>query len=243
MATIPNTSSTGRSARRGATRAAAAQQTRAALELRLLSLSDANAAAAMRTLVLSDLIEHDASPAIGEWARRAGMGLRTMTVQIPLGLAVFAVVAGAYALHSRGASTPAASSAPSVASAAPAAALPPAAPAPASFTASAAGSSRVAIPVAAGDHLVRVGVSPAVAGAADWFWCIESDRPLTADQHLCRSAGLLDPASGYVQSGGGMHVDDALAQSAAFFVQMYCPTGCQWRVDLVSLPAESATLP
>jgi hypothetical protein len=246
MTTILNTRSANRLTRRRTTRAEAEQQTRTALELRLLSLADANATATVRALMTGDPAALNASLPIFTALRRASMRLRTLTVQVPLWLTVFAVVAGSYALHNRGTSEPAVSSAPSVQQAAqvqPVSQAQSAPPAPVPFSASAAGSDRMVVPVTAGDNILRVGVNPTVAGSADWFWCLESDRPLTPEQHVCRSAGTLDPASGYVQSGGGTHVDAALATGASFFVQMYCPTGCRWQVDLVSRPAESATLP
>jgi len=235
MTTILSTGSANRLTRRRTTRTVAEQQTRAALELRLLSLAGASATATVRTLMTGEAAAMDAPLPILAWLRPTSMRLRTLTVQVPLWLTVFAVVAGSFALHSRGASAPAAQPA--------AAPLSPAPPAPVPFTASASGSDRMAVPVTAGDNILRVGVNPTVAGSGDWFWCLESTRALTPGQHVCRSAGVLDPASGYVQSGGGMHIDAALARGATFFVQMYCPTGCQWRVDLVSRPADSATLP
>jgi len=235
MATTLYARAANRLSRRGATRGGGKQQTRAALEMRLLALADAHATATARTLIMGEPVTRDAPLPVLAWLRHASMRLRTLTVQVPLWLTVFAVVAGAYAPHGGGTSALPVSSAPP-------AAVPPAPPAATSFTANAAGSNRLVIPVTAGDNALRVGVSPTFAGSAGWFWCLESDRPLTPEQHVCGSAGVLDPASGYVQSGGGVHVDAALAEGATFFVQMYCPTGCQWRVDVAARPADSATL-
>jgi hypothetical protein len=107
------------------------------------------------------------------------------------------------------------------------------APAPAApeavFAASAEGSGRLALPVTAGDLRVRVEVEPAARGEGAWFWCLDSERGLPPQQHICAAAGPGDPASGAVTSGGVVHVAAAQADADSFFVQMYCPGGCRWR--------------
>jgi hypothetical protein len=117
----------------------------------------------------------------------------------------------------------------------------PALPEPA-FAASATGSGRLAVPMTAGDLRLRVDVEPAARGKSAWFWCLDSDRGLPPEQHICAAAGPGDPASGAVTSGGVVHVAAAQAGADSFFVQMYCPGGCRWRA-LVSpdLPVADAS--
>ena len=97
------------------------------------------------------------------------------------------------------------------------------------FARGATDSGRLTVPVTAGDLRLRVEVDPVARGEGAWFWCLDSDRGLPPEEHLCGAAAPGDPASGAVASGGVVHVAASQAGADRFFVQMYCPEGCRWR--------------
>jgi len=93
------------------------------------------------------------------------------------------------------------------------------------------GSGRVAIPAGQGEAVVRVGVQSVSSAAGAWFWCIESDQPLTLAQHQCKSAGVRG-ADGYISAEAGIVGRGAGADGAKYYVQMYCQSSCRWRVEV-----------
>jgi hypothetical protein len=95
----------------------------------------------------------------------------------------------------------------------------------------ASGSGRVPVAVTPGELTVRVSVN-AAGGTGAWFWCLESSFSLPWEQHLCRSAGVSDQASGAIVSAGVVHLDAASVRGADFFVQMYCRYACDWQAEV-----------
>ena len=97
--------------------------------------------------------------------------------------------------------------------------------------ASSEGSGRIALPAAAGDVALRVGIE-AVPGETDyWFWCFESSAALPVEDHFCRNTGFRDPVTGYTIAEGVAHVDASAASGATYFVQLYCPNRCRWWME------------
>ncbi len=92
----------------------------------------------------------------------------------------------------------------------------------------ASGSGRMAVTAAQGDVTVRVTVR---AAAGPWFWCLESSRGLPPEQHLCRNSGEAEIAGRPAVTDGAVHLDAASVRDAAFYVQMYCRDGCDWRAE------------
>ena len=93
------------------------------------------------------------------------------------------------------------------------------------------GTGRVAIPAGQGEAAVRVGVQSVSSAAGAWFWCIESDQPLTLAQHQCKSAGV-SGADGYISAEAGIVGRGTGGDGAKYYVQMYCQSSCRWRVEV-----------